>query len=118
MDSREKGRRSEDRAASYLKAAGWDVVSRNYRTGSGEIDIIAMDGSTLVAVEVKSLPANWSVSDITSMVDRRKLGRIRGTLAVFCSAEGSSIPRPFETVRFDVICVKADGSVRHFQGVE
>jgi putative endonuclease len=50
------GRRGEDLAHRYLRRRGCIVVARNYRTagGSGEIDIVAWQGDTLVFVEVKT----------------------------------------------------------------
>ena len=36
------------------RAAGWRIVGRNVRLPSGELDIVALDGSTLVFVEVKA----------------------------------------------------------------
>jgi len=50
------GRVGEDLAHRYLRRHGCTVVARNYRTpsGSGEIDIIAWHGTTLVFVEVKT----------------------------------------------------------------
>ena len=50
------GKKGEDRAAEALSAAGMSIISRNFRSRSGEIDIIALDGETLVFVEVKA----WS----------------------------------------------------------
>ncbi|MGZ5314965.1 MAG: YraN family protein [Solirubrobacterales bacterium] len=48
------GRRAEDLVAARLAAAGWRLVERNARTRAGELDLIALDGSTLVFVEVKA----------------------------------------------------------------
>lgn len=48
------GKWGEDRAAVYLADHGYEILERNYRCKAGEIDIIAMDGSTLVFVEVKT----------------------------------------------------------------
>ena len=48
------GRRAEDLVADRLRRRGWRIVARNIRTRSGEIDLIALDGSTLVFVEVKA----------------------------------------------------------------
>lgn len=49
------GRLGEDLAHRYLERQGFTVVARNYRppSGSGEIDLVAWDGDTLVFVEVK-----------------------------------------------------------------
>jgi putative endonuclease len=48
------GRRAEDLVAQRLQRAGWRLVERNFRTRSGEIDLICLDGRTLVFVEVKA----------------------------------------------------------------
>ena len=48
------GRKSEALAAKHLKKAGYKIVTKNYRTKLGEIDIIAKDRGTLVFVEVKA----------------------------------------------------------------
>jgi len=55
MNTREKGNAGEDAAADYLLANGYTIEARNFRTKSGEIDIVAVapDG-TLVFVEVKA----------------------------------------------------------------
>jgi len=48
------GNYGERLAARHLKKNGYKIVCQNYRTRSGEIDIIAVEKDTLVFVEVKS----------------------------------------------------------------
>lgn len=50
------GQEGEDLAAEYLVNNGFEMITRNYRYGHGEIDIIAKDKSNghLVFVEVKT----------------------------------------------------------------
>jgi putative endonuclease len=49
------GRYGEDLAARRLTETGMTILRRNWRCGrSGEIDIVARDGSTLVVCEVKT----------------------------------------------------------------
>jgi len=48
------GRRSEILALDHLRSHGYRIVTSPYRTKTGEVDIIAWDGETLVFVEVKS----------------------------------------------------------------
>ena len=48
------GRRSECAAAKFLRKLGWRIVAANVHDGLGEIDLIALDGTTLVIVEVRS----------------------------------------------------------------
>jgi putative endonuclease len=48
------GRRSEILALDHLRSCGYRIVTSPYRTKTGEVDIIAWDGDTLVFVEVKA----------------------------------------------------------------
>ncbi|MFQ6001394.1 MAG: YraN family protein [Anaerolineae bacterium] len=51
---RSLGRRGEELAASYLEKEGYLILQRNYRSGAGEMDIVAQDGDCLVFVEVRA----------------------------------------------------------------
>ena len=61
------GRWGEDLAHRYLQREGYVVVARNYRPsyGSGDIDLVAWERSTLVLVEVK-----WRASEEFGPPDR------------------------------------------------
>lgn len=48
------GRRGEDVAAAHLAGLGWEIITRNWRTRAGELDIVARDGEWLVFVEVRA----------------------------------------------------------------
>ena len=54
MTHKEIGYLGEDIAAEHLKKLGYEILERNFTVRGGEIDIIAMDGETLVFVEVKT----------------------------------------------------------------
>jgi putative endonuclease len=55
QDSRQRlGRRGEQLAAQRLEAKGFDIVARNWRCETGELDLVARDGDCLVAVEVRT----------------------------------------------------------------
>ena len=49
-----QGRAGEEQAARFLTARGWRILEKNYAAPCGEIDLIALDGKTLVFVEVKA----------------------------------------------------------------
>jgi putative endonuclease len=56
MDDRarkEAGRAGEATALAYLQKAGLQLVLRNFRCRVGEIDLVMLDGTTLVLVEVR-----------------------------------------------------------------
>jgi len=48
------GRQGEAVAAEKLAALGYEIVARNYRCGSGEIDLVARHHETWVFVEVRA----------------------------------------------------------------
>jgi putative endonuclease len=50
----ELGRRGEDLAARHLEELGYRVVERNLLNAMGELDLVALDGATVVVVEVKT----------------------------------------------------------------
>ena len=54
MTNRDFGIRAEDAAASFLKENGYRILSRNFKTSLGEIDIIARDKDVYCFIEVKA----------------------------------------------------------------
>ena len=56
MQDRRKalGQQGEGLAAAYLTQQGCEIITRNWRTRSGELDIVARDGDWLVFVEVRT----------------------------------------------------------------
>lgn len=48
------GKWGEDLAVAHLLASGYSIITRNWRYGKEEVDIIARQGNTLVIVEVKT----------------------------------------------------------------
>ena len=53
-DDKAFGATGEREAAAYLQEKGYTLCCLNYRAATGEIDIIAEDGRTVVFVEVKA----------------------------------------------------------------
>jgi putative endonuclease len=54
LSTRELGALGESLVADDLTAQGWQVIDRNVRFPSGELDLIALEGTTLVFCEVKT----------------------------------------------------------------
>ncbi|MET0711591.1 MAG: YraN family protein, partial [Jiangellaceae bacterium] len=48
------GSYGEQVAVRHLEQAGFTIVARNWRCEIGEIDVIALDGATVVVCEVKT----------------------------------------------------------------
>jgi putative endonuclease len=109
---RRTGRIAEAIVASELARAGWEIVERNARTRHGELDIVALDGRTLVFVEVKAarLGTHYGPERPVLSVDFRKQRRIR-RLATAWMAQRRNVPR-YREIRFDAIGVILDGRDR------
>lgn len=48
------GRAGEELAAEHLRSRGYEITARNFRTRSGEIDLVAKRGGEALLVEVKT----------------------------------------------------------------
>jgi len=68
----------EDLACQELEKRGYEIVARRYRVETGEIDIIAHDGPTLVFVEVKARASHefGSAAEAVTPGKQRKLVRL------------------------------------------
>ena len=99
-----KGRQAELLGSRYLKAKGLSVVSRNYRSKSGEIDIIAKDGNTTVFVEVR-YRAGQHFGLAQETVDARKQAKLAKTALHYMHNHPGSHNAP---MRFDVLAINGD----------
>jgi putative endonuclease len=100
------GRQAEELVATRLHRSGWKIVARNERLPSGELDIVALDGSTLVFVEVKAgREGNRTGPELPAhAVGRRKQLKLR-RLAREWIAERRG-PSGVAGYRFDVVGVR------------
>jgi putative endonuclease len=94
------GREGEAQAAKLLASLGLTVTERNYRCRLGEVDLICLQGDTVVFVEVKTR-GEGSLAAGTDAVDRGKRRRIVRAASDYLSARGLW-NRP---CRFDVVSV-------------
>jgi putative endonuclease len=103
------GALAEELVARRLATTGWEIVERNARTRYGELDIVALDGHTLVFVEVKAgREGNRFGPERPALaVDRRKQQRIRRLATAWMAERRGEIPR-FAEIRFDVVGVTFD----------
>ncbi len=86
MDQRKQlGKTGEEKAVNYLMDKGYKIIERNYRCRIGELDIIAMEGETLVIVEVKcrsNLSYGLPCESITATKRRHILRTLRYYIAI------------------------------------
>ena len=100
------GRNAEALVAAQLERAGWRLVGRNVRLPSGELDIVALDGSTLVFVEVKAgREGNRTGPELpVHAVGRRKQLKLRRLAREWIAARRG--PSGVAGYRFDVVGVR------------
>jgi putative endonuclease len=70
------GKSGENYACRELERRGYAILARRFRTRSGELDIVARDGETLVFVEVKarrSARYGTAIEAVTLFKQRRLL---------------------------------------------
>ncbi len=111
---KELGHRGEDMAATYLDQNGYEILCRNYRTRTGEIDIICRRAGTVVFVEVKTRTST-TFGFPEESITRNKRDHIRKVALEYLKA----FNRPFNELRFDVIGIMVeDGipSINHLEG--
>ena len=72
------GQRGEAAAERYLKRLGYKIVARGQRDILGELDLIAVDGRTVVFVEVKTRRSQQSghPADAVNTEKQRRMTRL------------------------------------------
>lgn len=99
----DRGRRGEEIAAGYLELRGWEILDRNWRAGSLEIDLVVRSRGTLAFVEVKTRTEGSAGHPLEAIGPRKRRDVVRAA-AAWLSARRSP-DRPLGDVRFDAIAV-------------
>ncbi len=94
------GERGEGLAADFLKKKNYRIITQNYRTPVGEIDIIARDGATLVFIEVKTRES-LEYGQPFEAVNTFKRRRIARAAMLYLKGLRGGIP----PCRFDIVSV-------------
>lgn len=107
-DSRQQlGRAGEQMAVDLLASKGYQIVARNWRSGrSGEIDLVAQDGSTLVIVEVRTR-RGLAFGSAEESVTPAKQARLAALAEAYCETVGWQGP-----LRIDVVAISFSGDGR------
>ena len=94
------GQRGEDVAAKYLKKLGYAILTRHLDLPQGELDIVGVDGRTVVFVEVKTRQSTAAGSPAEA-IDDRKQQRMSHAALVYLKSQGLLS----YAARFDVIAI-------------
>jgi putative endonuclease len=107
--------RSERAAARYFRKLECRVLARNVADGKGEIDLLVLDGQTLVVVEVRSSESQ-DFQKLAASVNADKQRRLTNATLRFLRRR-----RLLKTaVRFDVLLVswppgQRNPTIRHYR---
>ena len=100
MNHIDTGQQGEALAANYLQEKGYRIVVRNFRSGKGEIDLIAWaPEGALVFIEVKTRALDGFGGPEES-VDKKKQDMLARTAGSFMEQIGHE-----GEIRFDIISV-------------
>lgn len=91
---------SETIAAFALRAWGYKIIERNYKTKLGEIDIIARKGDLVAIVEVK---ARKTLQESIDGVSYQSTKRIEDTADLWLSKQQDA---HLISMRFDIVAVQ------------
>ena len=94
------GKAAEDLAADYLIKQGLKLITRNYRCRFGEIDLILLDGKTIVFAEVR-LRGNARFGGGAASVTPRKQQRLIAAAQHYLTGQHSSPPCRFDVLSLD-----------------
>ena len=100
-----KGQAGEAAAADHLEKKGIQILERNFRSQKGEIDIIALDGETLVFTEVKAW-SSYGIDALEQALDAKKKHKIIETSKYFLSLHRKY---RYMAIRFDVVFISPQG---------
>ena len=95
----ELGKWGEDVAAEYLERQGYTIIERDWKSGHRDLDIIALDGDTIVFVEVKTR-SNRMFTDPEMAVDYQKIRHLQQAANHYIKYRHIN-----HDIRFDIITV-------------
>jgi putative endonuclease len=102
------GKRGERAAARLLKSKGYQILERSQRTSFGELDLIALDGRTIVFVEVKTR-ATMDPQDPIDGVTWKKQQQLTRLALAFLKKNGLLE----HAARFDIIGINWPNDAQH-----
>jgi putative endonuclease len=108
----EIGQRGEQIAAEFLEQKGYKILDRNWRYGRAEVDIVAMNGGTLVFAEVKTRSDDLFERPESAVDDKKRRLLARAAVAYM-----RKIGHEW-AIRFDILAVILRGPnfyVDHFE---
>ena len=99
-----RGAQAERLALGFLRRRGLELLDRNYRCRTGELDLVMADRDCTVVVEVRARAPGSRVPALQT-VDDRKQRKIILTTELWLAHHARFADRP---LRFDVVAIEHD----------
>lgn len=115
MRSHQLGKWGENIAARYLQSKGLKILERNWRCAEGELDIVALDGKTIVIVEVRTRSSGAFGMPEESLTQQKRRHLQMAALAYLQESDRSD-----SLWRIDVVAIEAArsgsvDSIKHYE---
>jgi putative endonuclease len=104
-DRQRCGSEGERLAGAFLAARGYTIVERNFRCAAGEIDLIVLDGRTVVFCEIRTRRSRSAGSALESVTWLKQRQVVR--VAEIYLARHRLHAHP---TRFDVVAIEVRGA--------
>ncbi len=98
----------EDTAAQFLEHNGYEIITRNYHSPYGEIDIICKQNELLVLVEVKARKSHAYGTALDAITEKKR-EKIIKTAYHYLAKHDLEVP-----IRFDVITLEFDKQTKEY----
>ena len=99
IEPHELGKKGEDLAVEYLISNGYQILERNWHSGHKEVDIIALQDTTLAIIEVKTRKTDdYGEPDIS-------VGAMKQRMLIWAAEAYVRYKQLEVDVRFDIISI-------------
>ena len=111
MNAKGKGLKGEQLAVDFLTDRGSNVLERNFRTRTGEIDIIAEKDNELSFIEVKSWTFN-GFEDLEYSINSTKRKKIIQTSKAYMNRKSCD---KYSFIHYDVVFIDTVGKIEYIK---
>jgi putative endonuclease len=112
---RSLGQRGEDAAAKFLRKLGYIIVARGHRDRIGEIDLVAVDGRTVVFIEVKTRTSQDAGHPAEAVDENKQRKLTKLALAYLKRHDLLECSARFDVVAITWPDVKSKPTIEHFK---
>ncbi len=105
LSTTERGREGEEAAARVLEGRGVTILARNVRTEGSELDLVGLDGETLVFIEVKRRRSSCCGSPGEAVIPAKRRRIVLGARRWLAKRREKA-----RQIRFDVVTLEGESS--------